>query len=118
MIKLICVADFSSHSFKEVSSLRTSIELVLNKDSRLEINAPKEKQPDLDNVLKEIKKTRTRVNKHQNNQGDSFKQKTPQDFTLLGLTTNRSSQLLSVKGKPISFKSRAKGTVDITIRNP
>ena len=63
-------------------------------------------------------KTRTRVNKHQNNQGDSFKQKTPEDFSLLGLTTNRVSQLLSVKGKPISFKSRAKGTVDITIRNP
>ena len=44
--------------------------------------------------------------------------KSPDDFSLLGLTTNRNSQLLSVKGKPISFKSRAKGTVDITIRNP
>ena len=32
MIKLICVADFSSHYFEEV----------LNKDSRLDINAPKE----------------------------------------------------------------------------
>ena len=60
----------------------------------------------------------TKVNKHQNNQADSFKQKIPENFTLLGLTTNRNSQLLSVKGKPISFKSRSKGTVDITIRNP
>ena len=105
MIKLICVADFSSHYFKEVSSLSTFLEQVLNKDSRLDINAPNEKQPNLDNVLQEIKKTRTRVNKHKKNQADSFKQKTPEDFTLLGLTTNRNSQLLSVKGKPISFKS-------------
>ena len=74
MIKLICVADFSSHYFKEVSSLSTSIEQVLNKDSRLDINAPKENHPDLDNVLQEIKKAKTRVNKHQNNQGDSFRQ--------------------------------------------
>ena len=27
-------------------------------------------------------------------------------------------QLMSVKGKPISFKSRSKGAVDITIRKP
>ena len=33
MIKLICVADFSSHYFKEVSSLSTSIVEMLNKDS-------------------------------------------------------------------------------------
>ena len=31
MIKLICVADFSSHYFKEVSSLSTSIENLLNR---------------------------------------------------------------------------------------
>ena len=43
MIKLICVADFSSHYFKEVSSLSTSVEQVLNKDSRLDIKACNEK---------------------------------------------------------------------------
>ena len=43
MVKLICVADFSSHYFKEVSSLSTLVEQFLNKDSRLDINAPKEK---------------------------------------------------------------------------
>ena len=118
MIKLICIADFSSHYFKEVSSLSKTVEQILNNDSRLDINAPKEDRPSLDNVLQEIQKTRTRVNKHQNSQEDYFKKKSPDDFSLLGLTTNRNSQLLSVKGKPISFKSRAKGTVDITIRNP
>ena len=51
MIKLICVDDFSSHYFKEVSSLSTSIEQDLRKDFRLDINAPKKKQPNLDNVL-------------------------------------------------------------------
>ena len=40
--KLICVADFSSHYFKEISSLSKMIEQILNKDSRLDINAPKE----------------------------------------------------------------------------
>ena len=104
MIKLICIADFSSHYFKEVSSLSKTVEQVLNNDSWLDINAPKEDRPSLDNVLKEIQRTRTRVNKHQNNQEDFFKQKSPEDFSLFGLTTNRNSQLLSVKGKPISFK--------------
>ena len=40
MIKLISVADFSSHYFREVSSLSTKIEEELNKDSRLDVNAP------------------------------------------------------------------------------
>ena len=40
MIKLICVADFSSHYFKEGSSLSTNFEKLLNKDTRLDINAP------------------------------------------------------------------------------
>lgn len=42
MIKLICIADFSSHYFKEVSSLSKTVEHILNKDSTLDINAPKE----------------------------------------------------------------------------
>ena len=107
MIKLICIADFSSHYFKEVSSLSQLVEQVLNKDSRLDINAPKENRSPLDNFLQEMKRTRTWVNKHQNDQEDSFKKKPPDDFSLLGLTTNRNSQLLFFKGKPISFKSRA-----------
>ena len=32
MIKLICIADFSSHYFKEVSSLSKTVEQVLNND--------------------------------------------------------------------------------------
>jgi len=48
----------------------------------------------------------------------NIKPKTMDDFTLVELTTNRKLQLMSVKEKPISFKSRSKGAVDITIRNP
>ena len=118
MFKLICVADFSSHYFKEVSSLSTSIEAQLNKDSRLDVNAPQDQRPNLKSVLQEIQRTRTKINQHQNEGEDSFQPKTKDDFSLLGLTTNRTSQLMSVKGKPISFKSRSKGAVDITIRNP
>ena len=59
MIKLICVADFSSHYFKEVSLQSISIEEQLNKDSRLDINAPQEEQPNLNSILLEIKRTRT-----------------------------------------------------------
>ena len=54
--------------------------------------------------------------KHQNTQRGSFKQKTDKDFTLLGLTTSKSSQLISLKGKPSSFRSRER--MDIAIRNP
>ena len=105
MVKLICVADFSSHYFKEVSSLSTRIEEQLNKDSRLDVNAPQEQHPDLKGVLQEIQRSRTKINQHQNQGKDSFQLKTKDDFSLLGLTTNRISQLMSVKGKPISFKS-------------
>merc|ERR1711895_271069 len=47
MVKLTCIADFSSHYFKEVSLLSTSIEAQLNKDSRLDVNAPQDQHPDL-----------------------------------------------------------------------
>ena len=106
MIKLKCVADFSSHYFKEVSSLSTSIEAQLNKDSRLDVNAPQDQRPNLKSVLQEIQRTRTKINQHQNEGKDSFQPKTKDDFSLLGLTTNRTTHLMSVKGKPISFKSR------------
>merc|ERR1712237_217875 len=108
MIKLICVADFSSHYFKEVSSLNTKIEEQLNKDSRLDINVPQEQHPDLKGVLQEIQRSRTKINQNQNQGEDSFQWKTKDDFSLLGLTTNKISQLMSVKGKHISFKSQSK----------
>ena len=53
-IKLFCVADFSSHYFKEISSLSKFVEDVLNKDSRLDGNAPVEPRPSLDEVIEEI----------------------------------------------------------------
>ena len=118
MIKLICVANFSSHYFKEVSSLSTDIEELLNKDTRLDINAPQDKCPNLNNILQDKKKNQNQNNQHQDDGEDAFKVKSSDDFSLLELTTNRSSQLMSVKGKPISFKSISKGAVDITIRNP
>merc|ERR1711867_243116 len=71
----------------------------------------------LDKVLNEIKRTRSKHNRHQNNQKDSFKQKTKDDFPLLGLITNRSNGIYSIKGKPISFRSRAKSAIDKTIWN-
>ena len=64
MIELICVADFSSHYLKEVSSLNASIEEQLNKDSRLDKNAPQEERPDLKSILQEIQRTRTKINQN------------------------------------------------------
>ena len=71
MIKLLCVADFSSHYFKEISSLSQFVEDTFNKDSRLDRNAPAEPRPPLDDVIKEIQKTRTKHNQHQNSEKDS-----------------------------------------------
>ena len=87
-IKIISVADFSSHYFKEISSLSKFVEDTLNKDTRLDINKPTEPRPPLEKVLKEIRRTRTRQNRHQNEEQDSFKQKTKEDFPLLGLVTD------------------------------
>ena len=59
-LKIISVADFSSHYFKEISSLSKYVEDTLNKDSRLDRNKPAEKRPPLETVLEEIKKTRSK----------------------------------------------------------
>ena len=106
---------FTSHYLKEVSSLSTKIEEQLNKDSRLDVNAPQDQRPNLKSILQDIQRTRTKINQYQNEGKDSFQSKMEDDFSLLGLTTNRTTHLMSVKGKPISFKSRSKGAVDITI---
>merc|ERR1711973_412670 len=116
-LKIISVADFSSHYFKEVSSLSKSVEENLNKDTRLDINKATEQRPELEKVLQEIARNRSRNNKHQNDQEDSFKQKSKDDFPLLGLVTNRETGMYSIKGKPILFRSRVKSAIDITIRN-
>ena len=88
MIKIICVADFSSHYFKQVLSLSTDIEELLNKDTRLDVNAHQDQHPNLKNVLLEIQRTRTKINQHQNKGKDSFQPKTKNDFSLLGLPKN------------------------------
>ena len=82
---------YSSHNFKEVSSLSTSIEEQLNKDSRLDVIAPQEQHPDLKCVLQDIERSRAKINQHQNEGKDSFQPKTKDNFLLLGLTTNRTS---------------------------
>ena len=117
-LKIISVADFSSHYFKEISSLSKYVEDKLNRDSRLDRNQSIDKRPSLDAVLEEIKKSRPRNNAHQNNKKDAFQTKTSDDFSLLGLITRKPSQLISVKRKPIYLKSRSKGATNITIRNP
>merc|ERR1712002_1009687 len=106
-LKIISVADFSSHYFKEVSSLSKPVEEILNRDTRLDVNKVTEQRPELEQVLQEIARNRSRNNK----------QKTKDDFPLLGLVTNRQTGMYSIKGKPILFRSRAKSAIDITIRN-
>merc|ERR1712082_582134 len=69
-LKMISVADFSSHYFKEVSSLSKSVEEKLNKDTRLDVNKVTEQRPELEQVLQEIARNRSRNNKHQKEQTD------------------------------------------------
>ena len=61
-IKIISIADFSSHYFKEIPSLSKVVEETINKDSRLDINNPTEERPSLDKVLEEIQRTRSKHN--------------------------------------------------------
>merc|ERR1711905_82655 len=98
-------------------TISKSVEENLNRDTRLDINKATEQRPELEQVLQEIARNRSRNNKHQNDQESSFKQKSKDDFPLLGLVTNRETGMYSIKGKPILFRSRAKSAIDITIRN-
>ena len=44
-VKIISVVDFSSHYFKEISSLSKYVEDKLNRDSRLDRNQAVDKRP-------------------------------------------------------------------------
>ena len=116
-MKLLAVADFNNFAFKEVQSLFLDVQNFLNQDCRLEINKVKETRPDITEVQAEIERDRTKINKHQNNKPDDFPPSTKDDFKFLGLLTKRSTGDFRLRGKPISFKCRTKGKVQITIRN-
>ena len=88
------VLNSTNSNFYFTVSLSTSFEQQLNKDLRLHVNAPQEQRPDLKCVLQEIQRSRTKINQHQNEGKDSFQPKTKDDFSLLGLTTNRTLQLI------------------------
>ena len=112
MIKPICVAYFSSHYFKKVSSLSTHIEEQLNKDTRLDVNTPQDQHLNLKNVLLEIQRIRTKINQHQDDGEDSLKAKSSDDFSLLRLTTNWSYKLMLLKQNrsPLNQDSKVQWT--------
>ena len=53
---------------------------------------------------------------YQNKECDAFPSNKG-DFKFLGLFTCKQTDSLHLKGKPISFISQSKGSVDISIRN-
>ena len=67
-------------------------------------------------MKEEILQTRTKVNFYQNNLPDDFPPNVNK-FKFLGLMTCRDTDLMNLKGKPISFKTRSRGSIDVVIRN-
>ena len=60
--------------------------------------------------------TRTRFDFYKNNLPDDFPSNQGH-FKFLGLLTVRKSDLLKLRGKPLSLKSCSKGTIDVICRN-
>ena len=104
-MKLHAVTDLSGMPFKEVSSLSKDVADFLNVDTRLECNQPKTERPDIQAVYEEIQRDRAKISDHQNDLPDDF----PANGELskfLGLMTSPETDQLSLRGKPIQFKSR------------
>ena len=113
-LKLLAIVDFSDMAFKEASSLFKEIDF-LNQETRLECNKTKQIRH-VDKVQEEIMETRTRIDFYRNDSPDQFPSNNNK-FKFLGILTDRETDMMRLKGKPLSFKSRSKGSVDIVIRN-
>ena len=74
------------------------------------------KERHVDRVQEEIMQTRTRIDFYRNSSPDQFPSNNDR-FKFLGILTDPKTDLMRLKGKPLSFKSRSKGSVDIVIRN-
>ena len=101
--------DFSDFSLKSVQSLFS------NQDVSLECNKIKPEQH-LDSVRQEIELTWQRFDFHKNNEPDDFPSNKGH-FKFLGLLTYREKDILTLRAKPLSLKSRSKGSVDLVCRN-
>ena len=115
-LKLLSVIDFCDFEFKETSSLFKEIEQFLNQDARLACNKPKPPLRDIQKVKDEILGTREKFDWFKNNMPNEFPSNNNM-FKFLGLLTDRQTDQMRLKGKPLSFKSKSKGNIDVVIRN-
>ena len=70
----------------------------------------------LDSVRKDIELTRQKFDFHKNNSPDYFLTH-KNHFKFLGLLTCKKTDPLKLRAKPLSLKSRSKGSVDLVCRN-
>ena len=111
----MAIIDFSDFSLKSVQSLFSDIEDFLNQDIRLECNKLKPERH-LESVRQEIEQTRQRFDFHKNDKEDDFPSNKGY-FKFLGLLTCKDTDTLKLRSKPLSLKSRSKGSVDLICRN-
>merc|ERR1712215_111260 len=83
---------------------------------RLACNKPKPNSRDVQQVKEEILNTRMKIDWFINRYPDEYPSNSGM-FKFLGLMTDKQTDQMRLKGKPISFKSRSKGNIDIVIRN-
>ena len=92
-------------SVKEIQALDEKVQNFLNQDSRLDRNLTEPVDtPDSNKVKAEIIKDKSKNSKHQNAELDGFPAAPECAFKCLGLVTEKATDLLSLKPKPIYFK--------------
>ena len=70
----------------------------------------------LESVRKEIEMMRQKFDFHKNNSPDDFPTH-KNHFKFLGLLTCKTTNALKLRSKPLSLKSRSKGSIDIVCHN-
>ena len=120
-LRTLAVLDFSNFSVKKFQSSSLWIETMLNRDPRLQTNIGKHDsdiRPDQLLLEKEILSKRAKQTFDYTNlePADSLVA-IPEMFFFLGITINQLTDNLSLRSKPLMFRSRQKGSVDIICRN-
>ena len=105
-------------SVKDVQALDEKVQKILNQDSRLDRNSTEPvTRPDSNKVKEEILKDKSKNSKHHNAEPDEFPAVPEHSFKCLGLVTEKVTDLLSLKPKPIYFKMGSHQPASVIIRN-
>ena len=117
----MAVLDFCNSAVKTFQSSSLWIEKKLNSDPRLVSNIVKMDSNDCPNQVELeqeiLARRKKQVGEYTNLEKADHPECIPEQYFFLGVTQNQLTQNLTLRSKPLMFRSRQKGNIDIVCRN-